>query len=446
MQNIVIVGAGPTGLSLAWLLAKKHNVTIVESLPTAGGCHMAQVTREDAAVTHFTEHGPRVYTDRSKYFAHLLKDMGLSWNKLFIPYKFQISNIGDFKQFTFSELKSLTVAWFSSSAVNKTTSMYDFTANNKFTEKSRDYIDRLCRTTDGTDSRNYSVWKFLQLVNQQYLYTMFQPTSPDGLIKNWTAALIKQGVKIKTSCTVEQIIMRDIIVGINTSHGIIPADQVILACPPQQVLPILQASKLAWCLPNLTKDYLNHTSYNRYISISFIWSTDVLLNKRVWGFPSSKHGLLHVVLSDYWKTPNTVISTALTILDDLDLSDDALIATALNELRMSYPTLPTPLRSMVNHDNLTAFIQGVKPAVKLGPATLIPNLWTIGTHNGASDYAFTTIESAVESAYKFVDPSISIVSITVNNVITLLMLLIVLIATVIYLNFAAVKIQHSNAV
>ncbi len=421
-QRITIIGAGPTGLALAWLLAKNNQITIIDKLSTIGGCHSSKAKAIDGKIYDFSEHGPRVYSSRSKYFKHWLREMNLDWDQFFTPYKFQISNIGGPANFTVSELLSFIRAWINSDAKNKSTSMKNFMLQNNFTQKSQDYVDRLCRLTDGADSSNYSVWKFLQLVNQQYLYTLYQPKAPNNqlLFPAIQNKLESMKVKIMTSTDVISIAHDSI----STTKGTIQSDQIIFACPPQQVYNILSNSNLLHILPDLTKDYLKTNSYIPYISISFTWDNDVLANtKRIWGFPSTQHGLIHVIMSDYWNSKNTVISTAFTIMPNPDIDP---VKLALKELRISYPNLPDPKQTIINDSKLTAYIQGVsKNPIHLGPKTLLSNIYTVGTHNGVSSYAFTSIDTAVESAYKFIQPTIYIPSLTVNMLLFLILLIVI---------------------
>jgi protoporphyrinogen oxidase len=428
-QRITIIGAGPTGLTLAWLLAKYNSVTVVDKLSNIGGCHAAISTKIDDKIYDFNEHGPRVYSSRSKYFMHWLNDMKLDWNKYFTPYKFQISQIGRPINFTKFEFLSFVKAWFKSNAKNKSVSMKDFMIQNNFTEESKDYIDRLCRLTDGASSANYSVWKFLQLVNQQYLYTLYQPKAPNNqqlfpVIQNKLTSL---GVKFILSTEVLSITTNSV----STGKGDIISDQIIFACPPQQLSKILSKSNMLNILPDLTDEYLKTNSYIPYISISFTWDFDVLANtQRVWGFPATEHGLVHIIMSDYWNAKNTVISTAFTIEP---LPNQDLAKLALKELRISYPNLPEPKQSIINNDNMTAYIKGVsKNPSALGPKTLLDNIYTIGTHNDVSSYAFTSIDTAVESAYNFIEPNLYLPSMTMNMVIYLLLLLVITIIAILH--------------
>jgi uncharacterized protein with NAD-binding domain and iron-sulfur cluster len=87
--DYVIVGGGPTGMTLAWILSnQKKSVLLIEKDEVLGGCH--KVLRVNG---YFTEHGPRVYSDSFVMFNEILLEMGFTYTDLFNPYKFKISNI-----------------------------------------------------------------------------------------------------------------------------------------------------------------------------------------------------------------------------------------------------------------------------------------------------------------------------------------------------------------
>ena len=77
--DYVIVGGGPTGMSLAWLFGSKNSkVLLIERDQKLGGCHRVQ--RVDG---YFSEHGPRVYSNSYIMFIELLKDMDIDFFQIF---------------------------------------------------------------------------------------------------------------------------------------------------------------------------------------------------------------------------------------------------------------------------------------------------------------------------------------------------------------------------
>lgn len=70
-QEIAVIGTGISGLSAAWLLAKRHNVTVYESAPRPGG-HSNTVDAQGIPVdTGFIVYNEATYPNLSALFAHL---------------------------------------------------------------------------------------------------------------------------------------------------------------------------------------------------------------------------------------------------------------------------------------------------------------------------------------------------------------------------------------
>jgi phytoene dehydrogenase-like protein len=106
--DYVIIGAGPTGLTLAYLLSKYNKKVILIDKEYIGGCH--GVERVDGL---FSEHGPRIYIDNFHMFKRLLKEMGGNFKNMFTEYKFHYVAFTSviFSELNFREIFIMTIAF-----------------------------------------------------------------------------------------------------------------------------------------------------------------------------------------------------------------------------------------------------------------------------------------------------------------------------------------------
>ena len=469
IYDYCIIGAGPSGLTLAYLfscIGKK--CIIIDDNQDIGGCH--RVTRINGL---FSEHGPRIYSSSFKNVINLLKTMNIDFYKLFTSYKFTISNVGNYslKNFTFNEISSFVYHYLYMIIRpdhGKNISMKDFMETNLFSNNTKDYIDRLCLLTDGASSEKYSLNKFFQLINQQFLHTIYQPKVPNdnGMFKSWKQKLIKNNVEILLDTSVIQLNGNvnkvDSIKICNNKNNIIYdilANKFIMCIPPKPLLKLLLSNNIySNSFGNIQSfsDWVYKSSYTNYIPIAFHWSDNIKL-KDVWGFPKSEWGIAFIVLSNYMKFFNEhsklVISTCVTKPDSLSLfinktanqcDENELKQEVLRQLRISFPELPEPSFMIIN-PNLkkinnkwiepdTAFIQTYDNTFLKSESDITKNLYQVGTQNGNSKYNFTTMESAVTNSIVFsnkIEPETSKIitktnSIELNDIIRILLILIIL--------------------
>ena len=430
---ICIIGGGPTGITLAYILGKLgKKCIIIDKNASLGGCH--RVTRVNGL---FSEHAPRVYSSSYLNTIMLLNKMNLNFTDLFTPYNFSIATIGgkSILNISISELSKLAFEFIKllfSPDHGKTVSMHTFMTDNKFKDQTIDYIDRLCRLTDGAGADRYTLYEFLQLANQQSFYRLYQPRQPNdtGLFTLMGEKLVEtRNVDILLNTSVE-ILNYDRssnkILNIKTSRGIIYCSNVILAISPLDMYYILNKSvKTSYTFGNLSK-WVTKSSYINDIGIMFHWDTKLTLPK-VWGFPKSPWGIAFIVLSDYMdfkdSRSKTVITSCVTYLDVISpytnktaqqtANKDELIAEVFRQIKMSYP----------DYDLVNATTSFMSPTVRryndrwnetdsayvkthnnsyLSPYGTINNLYNVGTQNGKSLYNFTSFESAITNAIAFV--------------------------------------------
>ena len=419
-MHVVIVGAGPTGLFLSWLFAtyNKWDVTLIERESDIGGCHRVRRMTDNNS---WTEHGPRIYVDNYYHLSWFLRQIGFtSFDKLFTPYKFTISDIGgqSLTSFSLREIAMLALYYIlfsipiiSSWSKNKSIGW----VTSSFSHEARDYIDRLCRLTDGGGIDTYTAWEFFHLFNQNILYTIHEPRAPNDqeLFPIWRRALEQTGrVNILTDTTALRLQNNDnvLLKCHHASRGVftISADDIILAIPPSHVEKIVHNT--------YPKDWLRDSTYFTYIPVSLHFEPGTKLPKQ-WGMPKTEWGVVFVNMSDYWTNDNdgVILSCAITRPDAIS-SHTGLTANQTGKKhdicdevlrQLQLPTQPTnaivsPGVYRNNHEWKTrdsAFFLSTKgywPSFK----TSIPHVWQCGPHNGVSEYAFTSMETAMASAMK----------------------------------------------
>lgn len=439
--DVIIIGAGPTGLALAQCYLKiNNNILIIDKENDIGGCHrVRRVYNNNLNESLFSEHGPRIYSNTYKVFISLLKDMGINFDDLFVKYNFQIAQIGGetvWNTLNYTELFVFLIEYFKllfNDNYGVNLSMKNFLLKNNFSEKSIDLIDRICRLTDGANIDKYTLNEFLQLFNQQILYNLYQPKLPNdvGLFDFWKKYLLKNNVDFLLNSKVTQLIPNNNkIESIIVNNEKIYCDKLIIATPPLNIVELLENSGNSLIRNSFgdfdkLKAWANYTAYIDYISITFHWNTKLDLPK-VYGFPKTSWGIAYIVLSDYMTfkeaASKTVISAAITITDKRSRTlnktanqcydKNEIINETFNQLKESFPNLPLPtvslLSSGIYYDKDlqkwtsidTAYVLNIQDFNLDFSSKTISNLFNVGTHNNKSIYKFTSLESSVTNAVK----------------------------------------------
>jgi len=425
--DYILIGGGPTSLTLAWILGMNNKkVLLIEKEDRLGGCH--GVSRVDG---YFTEHGPRVYSNSYLQFIELLKDMNMQFEDIFTPYNFQITKINDrtplsFQYFEYFAFIKVFVYLIVNKDYGRNISMKTFMENYNFTSESTLYVDRVCRLTDGASYERYTLYQFLQLLNQQLLYKLYQPKKPNdhGLIGLWSEKLYDTGnVRIVLEEEVIKLNKKDNkIESVKTNKGLYYGDNIILTIPPKPLYELIESSNIFDALTinkNELKQWTLENSYFDYVCITYHYNYIVDFPK-LWGFSQGPWDIVFIILSNYMDLDTdlkskTLISIAITKTNTKNeygkTADDCLEDELLKYVKEQLPFFPTPnkviLSPNMKHINGkwsnedTAFV--ITTANKyLNYKTNINNLYTVGIHNGHSDYKFTSIESSVQNAVYFI--------------------------------------------
>jgi hypothetical protein len=434
-QNVVI-GGGPTGLTIALYLSElgdlretEGQVCLIDKNNSLGGCH--RVTRVDEK--YFTEHGPRIYSSAYRNVKQVLKKINTSFKEEFTPYLFNISSIQNESLGMFSLREKLAIAKEYSLFVlglNKLklrhTSVAQFAREHNFSAEALDYMDRLCRLTDGAEAERYTMLEFIQLFNQNFFYKLYQPKTPNdmGMFKKWEETLLKNKVTIMKNTDVKCYEYEDGVYTItfNNKSEKIDCKNLFLCVPPTHFVKIAPEYILYNYSQENKLDIREWAEFNKYINdipVSFHWNKKLELPK-VWGFPKSDWGIAFIVLSDYMKpnlNDNTVISTCVTIQTTKssitgktmnESNKEELIAEVFRQLKISFPDLPDYDKAILHptvkyRDNKwveddQAYVETYKSEFIPAGSSVYENHYFVGTQNGRSYYRFTSMESAVTNA------------------------------------------------
>jgi len=378
--DYIIVGAGPTGLTLATYLPGK--ILVLESSPTIGGCH--RVTRVDGVMT---EHGPRVYSDVFVNFRKLLKDIGVDFYDLFVPYNFSIRELAGKIPFSAKEIALLFPHFFAKGDYPITDIIGDFSP------ESKEYIDRLCRMTDGVESSRYQTRKFMNLINQGFLYNFYQPKDANdvGLFAIWRKFLDNRGVQFK------QYDVLTVETG-SVNGGEFQAKKIILATPLTVSERILHGRELS-----LDLKYLPHRI------VMFYWTKKMKFPK-IWGFPHSSWGIIFIPVSDYNSENCSLLSTCITIPEAKYKGKTVAECEKSEIVRYVWEQIAELFVDFGQPDKAILYGEGDTSSIvngKMSYDTKYRDVYVVGPHNGNCRYDFTTIESAVTNAMHFCEKSTS---------------------------------------
>jgi len=388
--DYIVVGGGPTGLTLATHLPGK--VALLERQNVLGGCH-----RFDPSNPRFVEHGPRVYSGAYVNTADILRTIGLSWDQVFVKAAFTPELI-DGKRW-YQWLSAKEIAWISLDYTifalfdtnhGKNISMKNYCKKHNFSARSLAYIDLVCRFSDGAGAERYSLWEFVSGFDQ-HLRPFYLPRKPnDYLYGKWQAYLEGKGVDILLRTNVLKMTKTTVV----TSAGILHAKKhVILTIPPLYADKLMRKSGLG---DSKFKDFAKKTKYDRYWSVSFFGVT--VDNSK--GHKTTPWGVLAM------QYPFDVVSAAATIWNvkspvtgkTLNETKDSKEAAAEIRRQLGFSSkVEYAFHSGKYNDQ--AFMATAKKGYS-GPV-LKNGVITVGCHNGNSNYHFTSMESAVQNALAY---------------------------------------------
>jgi NAD(P)-binding Rossmann-like domain len=431
--DLIIVGAGPAGLSLAHTTSSIYRrVLIIDKEKEIGGCHRVKRNRDGM----FTEHGPRIYLSKYYNFFNLMREMGLEIEDVFVKYKYSFIDVANTKIlpfYNYYEIMMFTMTYLMfviDDDYGKDISLYEYLRGHRFSRKVIDMFDRLCRFTDGGNVYSYSLNKILKLTDGSPLLKIYQPKAPLDIVlfSTWKKFLSNRSVDFMMG---HQITDYDIE---NNNIEIITLDngekikcgKIVFAVPPIAILNIIKyENKLRNAFGNYYdfERWAEKTKYIDYISITYHFK-DKLELPYINGLTfDTEWGIILINLTDYMDNVEngylTVLSVAVSICDvnskniykkANECTADELIKevhrqikeSLFNDLSDDYVAIVNPNNYYNVHKNKweckdNAYFN-VYDEKYIPFESSINNLYNLGTHNGKSYISYTTIESAVSNA------------------------------------------------
>lgn len=425
--DFIIVGGGPCGLTLALYLSEKFKVLLIDKNNKLGGCH--RVFRETNEQL-FSEHGPRMYSSSYVNFKkHILPKINTSWEECFTKSFFDISNIGGYSLNSFSLREKmilfknfLKLVFFMEKDL-KYKSVEEFYLENNFSQESKDFMERLCRLTDGAGGDRYTLYEFFQLLNQNFFYNLYQPKFPNDefLFALWEEKLKEKGVVFFKNREVEQINEKEkYLLFKNSNQKIYFTKKLFLCIPPKPLVKIVEKNERLYELFSQMNNFdlrkwAENNSYNDYISITFHWKDKIVYDNKKWGFPRNEWGIAYIALTEYMKPEEdykTLISSCITFgetkskatgktaFEMIEMNDtDGVVEETFRQLSESLNINVKYDRAIIRKKGEdTAFVETKSQQFFKNYSCCDDSIYYIGTQNGNSYYRFTSMESAVTNA------------------------------------------------
>ena len=241
-MTVYICGAGPTGLSLAWLLRNRgQDIVIVEKYHSAGGTWAA---RWKGGL--FTQHSPQILSTSYLNTFKIWNDMGLDRSDFLIPYKAEWMRLV-IDNTTFKDkiiLVTLFLSYMFISDYKKTTVEQEL--KHKLSPKAWKMMERICYLVDGVSPEIMTVGELYSLLDNTVFYKPLEMSKPSdqGFAKELVDKLGEyDNISFKFNTELKKIFVdsEGSLIGDFTGMGKVKGD-IILAVDPLSLLKILSNS------------------------------------------------------------------------------------------------------------------------------------------------------------------------------------------------------------
>lgn len=423
MRRIVVVGAGPTGLTIAEKLGG-HGVQVIllDRNRNPGGCW-----RIDWCDGLMSEHSPKVVFSSQKYLRENLEKAG--FDELAPAYGRDGANVlgALTRSFSLPDLVIVGVAILRNKVIPYRMSLSDWLESSRL---SRDGVS-LLRQISFALAQGPEMPASLVFDTMGPGAILDPPMSiihQDDWMRSWAGRVASlPGVDYRSDVDVQKVYVdRGRVSGIMTTAGYIRTEEVVLAIPPLSLLSLLRESGLSsnWdcVLPVSTSRFLANSSYTG-IGFQLYFDSAPVVGEKWWCRScDSPWSIIALPVSDNWawaiKDPSLSAAWSCVVVDLSvtvggryihDMSPQEFVSEACAQLTEALGTRVSPKRWIV-HANLApngniARVQkddafGITPLGALPLKGATDGLWSVGPHNFAE---VATIDRAIESGSRFAE-------------------------------------------
>lgn len=441
MSSVHIFGAGPTGLTLAWIYGRQgRHVTVYEKYSKVGGSWAAKWTPEG----EFTHHSPQILSGAYVNTFDLFREMDIEKGMFLIPYDSNWREM-DMELSDYLYLAYAYMTYVFKGLENVTVAEY---FKGRLSEKGSIQVYRLCYLLDGVPPSVMTVDELFRTFDQTVFYPTFEMSeasdAANGMGTLWQKALEEIGVKFRFDEELKSI-KSGTSLHLTTSERSISVpdnEEVILALDARGVIKVLDHSPdIAASFGPNWRSHLGGGIYNS-LSLQFHLSEDHGgVNGDTQKGMSTEWGIICVQLPGS-VTPRGVTLSA-TILDISlveGIGAEAVKREAWRQIRDANPNLPREPDSITIGEGTSysngswSFDMSGYARTTMGPFNPrgeIQNLSIVGPMNSRR-FGATTMEAAVEAAKLFAGSSIQNSS-TLSSVILISTLILFMISLVIIL-------------
>jgi hypothetical protein len=441
MSNVYIFGAGPTGLTLAWIYANRGKKVIVyDKYETVGGS-WATKWNDDGL---FTQHSPQILSTAYVNTFDLFNEMKIDRNRFLKPYNSSWRDM----DLEIGDLFVLSMAYINYMFRNLEQITVEEYFGDSLSERGKASISSLCYLLDGVPPSKMTMAEMFGSFDQAALYSTLEMSKScddkiDGMGTLWMRALENVGVEFKFNTELINIEYNGFTFKANIRNDcgtdsvwISRPNELIMAIDPGGLVRVLDRSpEVRWSWGNWfrTRNHLTKGIYHS-LSIQFHFDEDdIYVTKGTEKGTTTEFGIICV------KVPSTVTrlsggtlsSTILNIDHVTNLGPSEVINESWRQIKRANPHLPTPRYATIGEG--TEYINGkwkfdLSAAVRttlgsFSPRGSIPCLSIVGPINDRR-FKATTMESAVEAAKLFTNEPIRY-SMTISNFVFFIMMIII---------------------